>query len=102
MGDDLVQQALPLVGTVHGEAPQGGAEETAGGGQLVVLVEQTAGIVQIAVQGDALLLQKGADLSHAAAVVRADLRQGVGHGGTSKLQFGAAAAAAAPFVPILS
>ena len=96
VGDDLVQQALPLVGVVHGKAPQGGAKEAAGGGQVVILVKQPAGVVQVAVQRNALLLQQGADLSHAAAVVRTDFREGVGHGGTSKTESGAAAAAAAP------
>src|SRR5699024_4910039 len=83
-----------LVGAVHGKAPQGGAEGAAGGRQIVILVKQSAGVVQVAVQRNALLLQQGADLSHAAAVVRVDFREGVGHGAPPKTRRAAAAAAA--------
>ena len=96
VADDLIEQPLPPVAAGDGQTADGIAEAAPSGGQLPVIVKDAAGIVQVPVPADALLLQQVADLGHTVVVVRMDLRQGVGHGGTSKIQSGAAAAAAAP------
>ena len=85
VGDDLVEQALPLVGRVDGEAAQGGAEGRARGDGLALLVEDGAGIVQVLVQGDVHLFQKRLDFLHGPGVGFVDL--GDSHGGTSVLVF---------------
>ena len=79
--DHLVQKALPLVAVVHRKAAQGTPKGAAGGHQLVVLIKQAAGVVQIAVQGDSLPLQQGAELSLSPLVVGVDLTEGIGHRG---------------------
>ena len=83
MGDHLVEKALPLVAVVYRKAAQGAPKGAAGSHQLVVLVKQAAGVVQIAIQGDPLPLQQGAEFCLSALIVGADLTEGIGHGVSS-------------------
>ena len=62
MGDDFVQQALPLMLGADGKAPQGGTKAAARGDDFIVTVPHGADVVQIAVPGDTFLLQQCVDL----------------------------------------
>ena len=77
VGDDLVQQALALMGTADRKAPQGVAEAAARADDIVLLIEHGADVVQIAVAADALLLQQRIDLGQNGPIGRADLRNGI-------------------------
>ena len=81
--DHLVEKPLPLVAVVYRKAAQGAPKGAAGSHQLVVLVKQAAGVVQIAIQGDPLPLQQGAEFCLSALIVGADLTEGIGHGVSS-------------------
>ena len=58
MGDDLVEEPLPLVVRADGKAPEGIAEAAARGNDLPILVQHGADIVQIGVPGNALSVQQ--------------------------------------------
>ena len=79
VGDDLVEQALPLPAAGHRQTTDGVPKAAAGGGQVPVLVKQAAGVVQIAVPADALLLQEGVHLSLGPCVPGGDGSQRVAH-----------------------
>ena len=68
VGDHPVQQTLALMAPVHGEAAQRGAEAAAGGNHLIAAVVDGAGVVQIPVTGDALLLQEPVHGGHGGPV----------------------------------
>ena len=76
VGHDLVHQRLALMLGTDGHAAQGIAEAAARGDGFVVFVEHDAGIVQMRVEADALLLEQGFHLGQGpfvAGVDRADL-----------------------------
>ena len=73
VGDDLIEQPLALVVRADGEAPQGRAEAAAGGDDGIIFIPHGADIVQIAVPGDALLLQQSVNLGKAPPVRRVNL-----------------------------
>ena len=80
MADDLVQQPFPLPGRRDRKAPQGVAEAAAGGDQRVILVKQTAAVVQIAVPTNAFCLQKLIHLCLCIGVVCGDGTENHVHG----------------------
>ena len=77
MGDDLIQQPLPLMLGADGEAPQGTAKAAARGNNFVVTVPHGADVVQIAVPGDTLFLQQRVNLGQTPLVGRVDLGNGI-------------------------
>ena len=77
MGDDLIEQPLaPMLGA-DGEAPQGWAKAAARGNDFVICVPHGADVIQIAVPGDALILQQRVNLGKASFVRGIDLGNGV-------------------------
>ena len=77
MGDDLVQQSLPLMGAADGKAPQGVAEAAAGADDIPLLIEHGADVVEISVAPDALLFQQCIHLCKRAPVCGVNLRNAV-------------------------
>ena len=77
VGDDLVEQALALMVAADGKAPQGVAKAAARADDVVILIEHSTDIIQIAVPADALFLQKGVDLSQGGFIGGRHLREGV-------------------------
>ena len=83
VGDDLGHEALPLVGLVHRQAAEGGAEAAPRGDEIEVLVEHAAGVVQVPIPADAHRLQKLVHLPVAPAVRGGDGGDAVGHSGAA-------------------
>ncbi len=77
---DLIEQSLPPVRTVHRQAADGVGKAAAGGNQPQPAVKDAAGIVQISVPPDTLLLQKGVHLGLPAFVQRGYGGQRFTHG----------------------
>ena len=61
MGDDLVEQSLPLMGGGHRKAVQCVAKAASGADDVAVLVKHGTGVIQMTVAGDAFGSQKFVD-----------------------------------------
>ena len=68
VGDDLVHEALALVGAAHGHAAEGVLKAAAGGDDLHVIVIHGAGVFKIGIAADPLRLEQAVDLGLPAAV----------------------------------
>ena len=77
VGDELVQQPLPLVFPADGKAAQRVSKAASGGNHTAVAVVHGADIVQVGVPADALLLQQAVDLRLRAPVGGRDLGNGI-------------------------
>ena len=86
MTDNPVQQALTLVPGGHRQTPQGVFKAAASGNQFTLVVKDAAGVVQVAVQPDALLMEQRFHLFVVPAP-RGDGLYGFIHGLSSFCQF---------------